>query len=695
MVKGFSAFLLVSMLSISMLVPALSLAQPADGDGASTIVGKFDTANADVTPSVLGQIAVALVDSSNIITNSSENWIPVDGQILGFMTTPVFPLPGEYQINLPVSPSASSLDVDNDGDQDAGVQVFHLTVGTDLINDSYLQQFEQIDGLTLGTARTSVLLDIATGTVLEGDLLVFSPDDQQAFPSSAGNDNLWFTEDDQVESLESGYTVVRLQPDGSATRDRSVEARMDTRENPEDISPDFSEMGILESYHALIDHLAVRYSYTQLRGLEWEDIRASYLPEVQAADAAEDLAGYYLTLGQLASSIRDAHVLVYPGPDVDFLRVAELSSAVTSQFEANVGAYAVAVSDPDDLEGGPTTSVEVVTVGEGTPAEEVGWVPGTEILTVDGVTPAEKMRTVPTLFPVGTDEAALKQQAPFVLNFQEGHEAIIEYRLPGSETLESVSLIAGFYDTGSIGGGFGFDSSGPFAINLSEVGGYSVIQFGDFVEEAGGKIAAFELALATHTDLATGGIILDLRVNGGGTLELYQTLASYFYNSDSPLPVSLFDWWLYRENAGDFVRYLPTEYLLTSPRPELVYDGPLVVLVDSLCASACEYFSQTLQETGRATVIGQYASVGAGGPTNSVVLPGGTVFQYTYGRTTFSGTDEPNIEAKGVVPDVRVPVTVDTERAKELGEDPVLDAAIAYLDQVNEDLAATPVSDGS
>ncbi|MEZ4660091.1 MAG: META domain-containing protein [Caldilineaceae bacterium] len=52
------------------------------------------------------------------------------------------------------------------------------------------------------------------------------------------------------------------------------------------------------------------------------------------------------------------------------------------------------------------------------------------------------------------------------------------------------------------------------------------------------------------------------------------------------------------------------------------------------------------------------------------------------GRTTFAGTDEPNLEAKGVVPDVRVPITLETEQAKQRGEDPVLDAAIAELDRL-------------
>lgn len=59
-------------------------------------------------------------------------------------------------------------------------------------------------------------------------------------------------------------------------------------------------MGILESYHALIDLLAARYAYTDLRGLDWSTIRATWLPRVEAADAADDLTAYYAAISALA-----------------------------------------------------------------------------------------------------------------------------------------------------------------------------------------------------------------------------------------------------------------------------------------------------------------------------------------------------------------------------------------------------------
>ena len=114
----------------------------------------------------------------------------------------------------------------------------------------------------------------------------------------------------------------------------------------------------------------------------------------------------------------------------------------------------------------------------------------------------------------------------------------------------------------------------------------------------------------------------------------------------------------------------------SAPQPDLYWGGPVVVLVDQNCASSCEFFTQFLQTNDRVTVVGQYATSGAGAPINRVAMPYGIIFQYTKGRAYFAGTDEMNLEAKGVVPDVRVPVTEESAAALVAGEDPVLAAGL-------------------
>ena len=104
-----------------------------------------------------------------------------------------------------------------------------------------------------------------------------------------------------------------------------------------------------------------------------------------------------------------------------------------------------------------------------------------------------------------------------------------------------------------------------------------------------------------------------------------------------------------------------------------------MVLVDEKSASAAEYFPQYLQQQGRAIVVGEHGTEGAGGYIERAKLPGTITFQFTKGRSVFVGTDEYNLEAKGVSLDIRVPITEENEKAKLEGRDPVLEAGIAAL----------------
>jgi hypothetical protein len=72
-------------------------------------------------------------------------------------------------------------------------------------------------------------------------------------------------------------------------------------------------------------------------------------------------------------------------------------------------------------------------------------------------------------------------------------------------------------------------------------------------------------------------------------------------------------------------------------------------------------------------------------------MPSGISFQYTKGRAYFAGTDELNLEAKGVVPDVRVPVTEESVAAKMAGEDPLLAAGLQVLNEMLGEAAAEAI----
>ena len=108
------------------------------------------------------------------------------------------------------------------------------------------------------------------------------------------------------------------------------------------------------------------------------------------------------------------------------------------------------------------------------------------------------------------------------------------------------------------------------------------------------------------------------------------------------------------------------------------YDGEVVVLVGPNCASACEFFSYDMTVADRATIIGQYPSAGLGGGVQQFFMPDNISVQITISRAV---DNEGNIhlEGIGVIPDIRVPVTLETLFAN---GDVILDTAVLYLNEI-------------
>jgi C-terminal processing protease CtpA/Prc len=193
------------------------------------------------------------------------------------------------------------------------------------------------------------------------------------------------------------------------------------------------------------------------------------------------------------------------------------------------------------------------------------------------------------------------------------------------------------------------------------------------------KIAFYENFLAEANSLP--GIIIDMRGNGGGSMALASILSSYLYAADAPARLIWNDTYLYDAQQDTFVRLTERDYPSFSLRPDLTYSGKVVVLVDDTTGSAAEYFSQDLQFHKRVLIVGATPSAGGGGNPETIPMPGGIGFSYTKQRTTWPDSQEPNIEGKGVQPDLIVPITEEFLAAQLAGGDPLLDAAVELLNR--------------
>ncbi|HPN37359.1 MAG TPA: carboxy terminal-processing peptidase [Melioribacteraceae bacterium] len=144
------------------------------------------------------------------------------------------------------------------------------------------------------------------------------------------------------------------------------------------------------------------------------------------------------------------------------------------------------------------------------------------------------------------------------------------------------------------------------------------------------------------------GVIIDLRNNGGGSLQEAIELTGLFIPSGPVVQV--------KNSYGEIE-------IEDDPDPTQVYDGPLFVMVNRFSASASEIFSAAIQDYGRGMVVGEQT------------YGKGTV-QTIYDINKFLRTDQPlgelkftiakfyrisggSTQHKGVIPDIVYPSAFD------------------------------------
>jgi carboxyl-terminal processing protease len=167
-----------------------------------------------------------------------------------------------------------------------------------------------------------------------------------------------------------------------------------------------------------------------------------------------------------------------------------------------------------------------------------------------------------------------------------------------------------------------------------------------------------EFQNATTEALLSGaeGIVLDLRFNGGGYLESAVHILGEFLDNESAAV----------QMVGKTPEY--TKTIFTSG-PSRLSDVPVAVLINQASASAAEIVAGSLQDFGRAVVIGE-TSYGKGTIQDVVPFGDGSTLRITIAKwLTAKGQD---IDGNGIVPDVEVQIT-DKDIANEF--DSQLDAA--------------------
>ncbi|MDP5101190.1 MAG: carboxy terminal-processing peptidase [Nonlabens sp.] len=120
------------------------------------------------------------------------------------------------------------------------------------------------------------------------------------------------------------------------------------------------------------------------------------------------------------------------------------------------------------------------------------------------------------------------------------------------------------------------------------------------MENKNGRAAGDDIAIELKRlkDLGAEGLILDLRGNGGGSLREVIEMVGHFIPQGPVVQVAL------KNNR--------TQVLEDDDGGKTIWDGPLVIMVDELSASASEILAAALQDYDRAVILGSKQTFGKG-----------------------------------------------------------------------------------
>jgi carboxyl-terminal processing protease len=377
-----------------------------------------------------------------------------------------------------------------------------------------------------------------------------------------------------------------------------------------------------------------KYYDPKLNGVDWQAVRATY--EAQVLNASDD-DRYWELLDKMTGELKDSHTRVHGPKQVAQQRNQEVHSLGIGFLEINESLVVTgshAESDPFWAGVRPGMTIKLI---DGEPALTVYRRLMNEVR--DTSTPWARTRGAVRKVVAGDPDTKITMT--FV-------------RADGSEITASMKRRK-------------FRAPAEFSQRVLP-SGFGYIRFSNFIGSMESGILA---AITTMKD--TPGMIVDLRNNGGGSAGMANDLVAKFL-SEPQKGVRL----LTRTGKPVTIAFITTMKMQTELKgdKQSAYSKPLVILTNENSASASEIFTGTLQDLGRATVIGQRTCGCLLGYLGYADLPGGG--QLAYSELGFVTPKGKRIEGEGVKPDVEITLARDDIL---FNRDRILEAAERFLQE--------------
>jgi carboxyl-terminal processing protease len=401
---------------------------------------------------------------------------------------------------------------------------------------------------------------------------------------------------------------------------------------PQELSPQTRAQVFDRVWKEIHEH----YYDPAFNGVNWDDVRATYLPQVKAAQSDRE---FYELLNEMTGELHDAHTR-FSSP--------EQWSNSRKQQHVSTG-FSV-----DDIDG----NAVITAVTPSSSAAAQGIEPGMTILSVDGKPVAERLAEINARRLASSSDRATRMMIySRLLAGSPGSTVKLGLRRLDDSTFEA-SIVRHVISTVP-----------DVATDVLPLG-YAYIRFDGFQPHI---TSQFRRALTRFRN--SPGIVIDLRRNGGGDLSVLLSIAGYFFDNKtlfaqdstrSGKPLTQF--------AG--LLRLPLKlYVARSGHP--IYSGPVVVLVGPRSASSSEVFAAGMQDTQRARIVGSATCGCVLGIAKPRTMKGGGVLEIS--EVAWFSPKGRRLEGTGITPDEEILPTASDFRMK---RDPALLQAEQVLRQM-------------
>jgi carboxyl-terminal processing protease len=359
----------------------------------------------------------------------------------------------------------------------------------------------------------------------------------------------------------------------------------------------------LEVFEEVWETINEKYHDPSFNGVNWKAVRDRYLPVAMTAKSDDE---YYTALKKMVGELRDAHTRFHTPRERRDREQATLVSTGVYIYEVEGRAVIIAV-EPDSE------------------AARAGVEAGMIVRAIDGKPIEERLKEVQERVAGSSSERAIRLR--LYRQLTEGE--------PGTRVKLGLERADGSAFDVEVARRVIADL--PMVTSRQLQSGYGYIKLSLWKSPVH---KVFKKALEAFKDAP--GLIIDLRGNPGGEAGVVVKIAGYFFNS--------------RVSFGQFIPRSGRPINLFTDKDDLIYSGPLVVLVNESSGSGSELFSGVLQESGRAVVIGRQSCGCVLGISRFKKVKGGG--ELAVSELKYVSPRGQKLEGTGVIPDKVVAVTI-------------------------------------